>query len=159
MLNYLTNMLGSITKKVEYNRIFDEAKSLFDAKEYKKALPLMKEAAEMGSPFALAHLGVMFMKGLGVPCDWEKAAELLEMTINLENYRGTEFQISHLKSNIGMIHAIGGYGLKRDLEKAKEYLKAAADDGDEKSAEFLTLVIGKKGIFGQKERPKPEIRW
>ena len=113
ILNTLTRLTGTLMNKVQAGQMFDQALALFQAQEYKAALPLMKEAAEKGSPFAMAHLGVMAMKGLGMPCDWKKAAELMGMTIRLENYQGTHFSTTMLKSNIGMIHAIGGYGLKQ----------------------------------------------
>lgn len=159
ILNTLSSLTGALVNKVQAGQIFDQALAHFQAKEYKAALPLMKEAAEKGSPYAMAHLGIMAMKGQGMPCDWKKAAELMEMTIRLENYQGTHFSTTTLKSNIGMIYAIGGYGLKRDFGKAKAFLQEAIDEGDGRSVDFLKLVMARKGIFGQKEKAKPDIKW
>lgn len=159
ILNSLTRLTGGLLNKVQAGRLFDEALAYFQAKEYKASLPLMKEAAEKGSPFAMAHLGMMAMKGLGMPCDWKMAVELMEMTIKLEDYQGTYYSTTSLKSSIGMVYAIGGYGLKRDLEKAKAYLQEAANEGDDKSAGFLKLVVARKGVFGQKEKARPDIKW
>lgn len=159
ILNTLTNLTGALVNKVQAGQVFGEALALFQAQEYKAALPLMKEAAEKGSPFALAHLGIMAMKGLGMSCDWKKSVELMEMTIQLENYQGTYYSVTSLKSSIGMLYAIGGYGLKRDLVKGKAYLQEAANEGDARSADFLKLVVAKKGPFGQKEVARPQIQW
>jgi TPR repeat protein len=159
ILNVLSKLTGDTLNKIQRGQIFDQARAHFDAKEYMAAFPLMKEAAEKGSPFAMAHLGIMCMKGLGVANDWVKAAHLFEMTIQLENYQGTYFSGTMLKSNLGLIYGIGGYGLKRDLQKARQYLQEAVDEGDERSADALKLVVEKKGIFGQKEKPRPDIQW
>jgi tetratricopeptide (TPR) repeat protein len=158
-LQTLTQYIGAAAGKVESRRLFDEAKALFDAGEFKQALPVMKEAAEKGSPFAMAHLAVMCLKGLGADCNWKRAAELYEMTLKLENYQGIYFTSTAIKSHLGLIYGIGGYGLKRDTEKAKAYLKEAADEGDARAGDTLKLVTQRKGVFGQKERAKPEIKW
>lgn len=150
---------AAVLNKVKSSQLFDEAKALYDAGNFKAALPLMKESAEKGSSNAMAHLGIMFMKGQGVPADWAMASELLKMTIEVENYQGTYFTGTMIKSNLGLIYGIGGYGLRRDLHQARHYLQEAVDEGDQRSEEVLKMVINKKGVFGQKEQPRPEIRW
>lgn len=155
----LLGFLSASIDKIKAGQLFDEAKALFDAKDYKAALPLMKEAAEKGSPHAMAHIGIMYLKGLGVPCDWKRAAEVLEMAIAVEKYQGTYFSGALIKSNLGMIHGIGGYNLKRDLARAAQYLREASAEGDEQSTELLKAVEERKGVFGQKEKAKPDIRW
>lgn len=159
ILKALTQISGAVLNKVQSGQLFDEAKARYDASDYKAALPLMKESAEKGSPNAMAHLGIMFMKGLGVPSDWKMAAQLLEMTIQLENYQGTYFTGTMIKSNLGLIYGIGGFGLKRDLQKARQYLQEAVNEGDERSMDALKMVIEKKGVFGMKEKARPDIRW
>lgn len=155
----LSSLLSSSIKKVQAGQIFDEAKALYDAQDYKQAFPLMKKAAEFGSPFAMAHLGVMCLQGLGTPCDWKKAAELFEMTLKLESYQGTFFTTTMIKSNLGLIYGVGGYGLGRDFDTARQYLQEAADEGDAGSADALQMILSRKGVFGQKEKAKPEIKW
>jgi Flp pilus assembly protein TadD len=159
VLNALTQISSAILNKVQSGQLFDQAKALYDAGDFKAALPLMKESAEKGSPNAMAHLGIMLMKGQGVAADWAMAAKLLKMTIEVENYQGTYFTGPMIKSNLGLIYGIGGYGLKRNLEQARQYLQEAVDEGDLRSEEALRMVIEKRGVFGQKERAKPEIRW
>jgi hypothetical protein len=119
----------------------------------------MKESAEKGNPHAMVHLGIMCLKGQGVPTDWAKAAQLFVMTLQLQDYQGKEFSRGTLKSNLGLIYGIGGYGLKRDREKAIDHLREAVEDGEESSVEILKMVVGKKGAFGQKETAKPAIKW
>lgn len=119
----------------------------------------MKEAAEKGSPHAMAHLGVMLLKGEGVMADWVKAAELFRMTLKLQDYQGAHFSRAELNTNLGLIYAIGGYGLKRDQQVAKQHLQQAVEEGDDKASEVLKMVVAKKGVFGKKETAKPEIKW
>lgn len=159
MLNALTQIGSAILNKVQSGQLFDQAKALYDSGDFKAALPLMKESAEKGSPNAMAHLGIMFMKGQGVATDWAMAAKLLKMTIEVENYQGTYFTGPMIKSNLGLLYGIGGYGLQRNTQMARQFLREAVDEGDERSAEVLKMIDGKKGVFGQKERAKPEIRW
>lgn len=159
ILKSLTQMSSAVLAKVKCGQLFEQAKSLYDAGEYNAALPVMKQSAELGSAHAMAHLGVMFMKGLGTRCDWKMAAELLEMTIKIEDYQGTYFNVALINSNLGLIHGIGGYGLRRDLTIARKFLEDAVRHGDEKSAVALQMVIGRKGPFGKKETARPEIQW
>ena len=45
---------------------YDEALALYEVKEYSKAFPLMKEAAELGGLPAMSILGSMYLLGRGV---------------------------------------------------------------------------------------------
>lgn len=159
ILENLTRLSNNLLSKLQADKLFDEAKALYEAREYRNALALMKESAEKGNPHAMAHLGVMCLKGQGTPTDWVKAAELFNMTLKLQDYQGIEFSRAVLKSNLGLIYGLGGYGLKRDREKAIATLREAVNEGDTRSAEALKMVIGKKGAFGQKEQAKPDIKW
>lgn len=159
ILRMVSNFSSAVLNKVQSGQLFDQAKALYDAGNFKDALPLMKESAEKGSPNAMAHLGIMFMKGQGVAADWAMAVKLLEMTIQVESYQGTYFTGPMIKSNLGLLYGIGGHGLKRNTQKANQYLREAIDEGDEKSSEILRMIEEKKGVFGQKETAKPTIRW
>jgi TPR repeat protein len=155
MLNVLKSLLNTYSvaaNLVQANQLFDEARALYDAREYKSALPIMKAAAEKGSAHAASHLGIMYMKGFGVAPDWKEAADYLELAII--------GKVPLAKSGLGMITAIGGHGLKRDIKKAVALLEESVQEtGDGKDAEMLDMIQRKQGIFGQKEQARPKIKW
>lgn len=53
--------------------IMDEARNLYLAHEYERALPLMRQQAELGNPQAQYTLGYMYYHGEGVPEDMDEA--------------------------------------------------------------------------------------
>ena len=159
MLNLLTSFISTSLNKIKRDQLFAEAKSFYDAGEFKKALPSMQEAAEMGSPDAVVYLGVMCMKGTGIATDWSKAAELFDMAIKVYKYQGSEFSTALINSNLGLMYGVGGYGLKRDFDKARQYLQQAIQQGEEKSTQILQMIDTKKGAFGKKPVARPDIRW
>ena len=57
------------------DKIYDEAKALYDAKDYKAALPKLKVAAEKGHKKAQYRLGRCYDKGHGVAEDNKVAFE------------------------------------------------------------------------------------
>ena len=92
------------------------------------------------------------MKGLGVAPDWQIAARHLELAV--------EGSVPLAKGSLGMICAIGGYGLKRDIPRATALLEEAVQEsGDHKDAEMLAMIRNKQGIFGLKEQARPKIQW
>lgn len=155
MLNVLKSLLdtyGAVANKIQAGQLFDEAKALFDAKEYKAALSMMKEASDMGSPYAACYVGIMHMKGLGVAQDWKVAAAYLEL--------GIEGDVPLAKSNLGLIYGIGGYGLRRDIKQATLLLEqSVSETGDAQDAQALEMIKKKQGPFGVKEQARPKIQW
>lgn len=155
MLDFLQNLINTtalLSAKVRSAQLLDEAQALADAKEYKGAVACLQEAADLGSIQAAARLATCYLKGQGIAPDWKKATELFE---KIPKGSGLDFLV-----NLGMIYAIGGYGLKRNIQAAKEYLRRAIDeDGDEKAGEMLAMIGKRQGIFGQKEVAKPKIPW
>jgi uncharacterized protein len=152
VLKSILNTYSVAVNLVQAGQLFDEGQALFDAKEYKNALPKMLAAAEKGSAHAACHLGIMYMKGLGVAPDWKEAADYLELAII--------GAVPLAKSSLGMIYAIGGYGLRRNIDKAVALLEESLNETDDaKDAEMLAMIRRKQGIFGQKEQARPRIEW
>jgi len=155
----LSSLMGAAINKAQSYNIADEAIALYNAKNYEAALPLMKEAAEKGNPNAMSYLALMFMQGRGVDCDWKMAAKLYEMTLELKEWEGFDRTVPAHLGNLGMIYGIGGYGLRRDLEKAQLYLQGAVDTGDQTYGVPLQQVKKRTGVFGQKEIARPKLNW
>ena len=66
----LVLLLGNNGKK-----IYEEAKPLYDAKNYTEAFPLMYKAAEKGHSRSQFYVGKMYDNGWGVELDYSKAKE------------------------------------------------------------------------------------
>jgi uncharacterized protein len=109
------------------------------AGEYKKALPLLIEAAELGDDQAMSLLGSMYLLGQGTPENGREALRWLEKSHEL----GYEPSISVL----GMAYVTGKAGIKIDLDKARALLTYAAERGDEKSARMLGMIERGEGMF------------
>jgi TPR repeat protein len=155
MLKFIGNLINlnvMLTGKARAFIAYDEAEAFCRAKDFKQALPLMIEASDLGNAHATVQAAMMFLKGQGATCDWHRASEYLALAIA----RG----VPDVHLILGMVFGIGGYGLKRNPEKAKFHLaQAAAVDADLDAVQMLTMLRKKQGVFSGKERPNPAIPW
>ena len=118
---------------------YDEALALYEVKEYSKAFPVMKEAAELGSLPAMSILGSMYLLGRGVPENGAEAERWLKQAVE----GGYEGAISIL----GMAYATGSAGVQTDIPLARQLLTQAAEKGDEQSARMLAMMDKGEGMF------------
>ncbi len=155
MLNFLKNLINLnsvLASKIQADRLFAEATAFSDAGEHRRAFVLMKQAADLGHQHAIPQLGIMFLKGTGTDCDWVQASNYLEQSSTVGDYKVQFF--------LGMIHGIGGWGVKRDIVRAEKHLIAARDLDGDPDAELLLLKLRKKQApFGGKANPHPKISW
>lgn len=57
MLSFIKSVMGLnaiLAAKINADRLYDEADALMTAGEYKSALPLMKQASDVGNKYALS---------------------------------------------------------------------------------------------------------
>ena len=142
MLKFISNLINlnaALAQKARSLMAYDEALALHKAKEYRQALPLMMEAAELGNSEAMSLLGSMYLMGQGVNEDGSQAVTWLQRSIE----GGFEGAISVL----GMAYATGKAGAKIDLTKAREMLTYCAEKGDEQSTRMLAMMDSGEGIF------------
>jgi TPR repeat protein len=155
MLNWLRNLWQlnfSLAGKIRADRLYAEAKALMDAGEFKSAFPLMRQASDAGNKFAPVHAATMSLKGKGTEPNWSEAVKYLELAI-----AQGEGQV-HIV--LGMVHGIGGYGVKRDQKMAEYHLTQSIDiDSDPAGEQMLTMLRKRQGVFGGKEIPRPKIPW
>lgn len=155
MLNFIKNLMGLnmiLAGKIQADRLFDEADALMNAKEFKGALPLMKQASDAGNKFAPVHVAMMLLKGQGTSPNWSEAATYLELAISRGN--------PNVHITLGMVHGIGGYGLKRDLKMAEYHMTQSIEaDSDPAGEQMLAMLRKQQGVFGGKENPRPKIPW
>ena len=130
------------------DEIYQEAKALYDAKNYKAALPKLKIAAEKGHKKAQYRLGRCYDKGHGVKEDNKVAFEWYQKSA-AQNYAKGQYALGkcYLK----------GKGTTADQAKAKQWLtkavknpkggakvkekiKAEAKDGDKDAKNIQKLL-------------------
>ena len=98
------------------DKIYDEAKALYDAKDYKAALPKLKVAAEKGHKKAQYRLGRCYDKGHGVAEDNKVAFEWSQKSA-AQGYAKGQYALGKCYMK--------GKGTTADQEKAKLWLKKA----------------------------------
>ncbi|MDR2592933.1 MAG: sel1 repeat family protein [Chitinispirillales bacterium] len=114
-------------------RLFDEARKYIIERDWVKAAPLLKEAAERGHAQAQALLAELYEDGKGVPQNeyiafrWYKRAAEQGHTL-AQNSVGTLFY--------------NGVGVKKNKRKAHYWFSRAAEKGDELALRNLQLDFG-----------------
>jgi len=155
MLSLIKNLMGLnvlLAGKIQADRLYGEAEALMAAGEFKSALPIMKQASDVGNKYAPVHVAMMLLKGQGTPPSWSEAVKYLELAIARGN--------PNVHITLGMIHGIGGYGLKRDQKNAEYHLsQCITADNDPAGEQMLAMLIKHQGVFGGKENPRPKIPW
>lgn len=155
MLSFIKSLMGLNTilaAKIKADRLYDEADALMTAGEFKSALPLMRQAAEAGNKHAPVHVAMMLLRGQGTTPSWSEAAKYLEVAIARGN--------PNVHITLGMIHGIGGYGLRRDQKSAEYHLtQCITADNDPAGEQMLEMLKKHQGVFGGKEIPRPKIPW
>lgn len=147
MLKLISNLLSlnvALGNKLRSVTVFDEAMAFHGKDDFKQALPLMIEAAELGNPEAMSLLGTMYLFGQGTKENGRLAEQCLQRSIDA----GFEGSISVL----GMAYATGAAGIKVDIPKAREMLTYAAAKGDEQSARMLGMMDRGEGMFKNLKR-------
>lgn len=142
VLKFLHNLFtlnGHLANKVKGQQVYDEALALHGAKEYKKAAPLMRDAAELGNMHAMSVYGSMLLLGQGMKENGKEAEVWLK--------RAMELGEKNAGSVLGMGYATGKAGITRDLEKGRALLTEAAAAGDTQSARMLEMMDKKQGMF------------
>lgn len=147
MLKFIQNLInlnGALARKIRAMQAYDEGLALHGAEEYAKALPLIKEAAELGHDSAMTLYGTMLLLGQGVKEDGEQAEIWLKQAVDA----GHEGAISVL----GMAYATGKAGCRRDVELGRKLLMRSAEGGDKQSRRMLEMMDKGEGIFHHHKR-------
>lgn len=121
LFTFYLSLLTSNAQNVE--KVYEEAKALYEAKNYTAAQPKLKTAAEKGKKGAMYRLARCYDKGHGVT---ENNAEAVKW------YTKAASQ-GHAKSQyqLGKAYLLGKKGLAADQKKAKSLLtKAIKNDKD-----------------------------
>jgi len=142
MLKFIQSLMDLnvvLLAKAKSATIYDEALALYVAKDYTSALPLMKEAAALGSLPAMSMLGTMYLMGRGTAENGVDAERWLKKAVD----GGFEGAISVL----GMAYATGSAGIEVNTSLARQLLTQAAEKGESQSARMLEMMDKGEGMF------------
>lgn len=93
----------------------------FSRKDYAKALPLLRKAADQGNALAQNILAFMYGNGQGVPQDDSEAVKWFRKAAEQGNADG--------QYNLGVMYK-NGQGVPQDYSEAVKWYRKAADQGD-----------------------------
>ena len=113
---------------------FHIANKYIKQKDYKKAFPWLKKAAEKGEELLSMYLlGLMYANGEGVQVDYNKAIYWLKQAANNKNSFTDDSQYM-----LGIV-----YLRKMDSQKGWYWIKKAAENGNKNAKETLKLLLKK----------------
>lgn len=132
--------------QVEQN--YKKGEELFDKKEFKKAFPILMDAANQGHPGAQFLIGKMFMLGSGVTLDYTEAMKWYR--------KAADSDYANAYNNIGVMYA-EGWGVPQDAAEAMKWYIKAADKG----IAIALSNIGKMYIRGEgvEKDCREAIKW
>ena len=122
----------------------EQSKTYIESQEFDKAIPLIKQAAELGNAEAQYNLGYCYQAGIGVVKDQSKAIEWYSESAN-QGFNDGLYQMMMAYSN--------GNGVEQDAQKAFSYALKCAQNGD---GTCMFNVIGsyKEGMGVEKDLEK-----
>jgi len=145
-IQQLIDLNSTLLAKARSATKYDEALALYEVKEYSRAFPLMKEAAELRSLPAMSILGSMYLLGRGARKNGVEAERWLKQAME----SGFDGAISVL----GMAYATGSAGIRTDIPLARQLLTQAAGKGDQQSARMLEMMDKGEGMFRRLKKAK-----
>lgn len=126
------NALGGAAKQVRAVQAYDQGIALHSARAYRKALPLIREAAEAHHLDAMAILGAMLLLGQGCREDGKEAVQWLAQAAESDHLGAVGL--------LGMAYVTGKAGAPIDMLRGRALLESAAERGDEQSRKMLLMI-------------------
>lgn len=131
------------TSQADVHPAFAEVENLVKANNYTAAYQLLSKLADEGNAQAIYNLGYLTQTGQGTTQDVKKAIQLYQQAAR-KNYPVASYVL-------GKNYAEGSLGLKKDMNKAKEYLeKASQQKFDEATIELATILLTESNIESHK---------
>lgn len=100
-----------------------QAKGLIELQKFDEAVPILKQAAELGSAESQYNLGYCYQVGIGIERNNEKALEWFSKSAE-QGYNDALYQLM-------MAYGSGNNGVGQDFNKAFSYALRCAKNGDE----------------------------
>ncbi len=106
--------------------------------DYERSRQMAVKAMERNYPPAFAQLGTLYMKGLGVPVDFDRALELFRLSDAMDNPAAP--------LRIGQLYA-AGWGVEQDYAEALRWFQRSADLGNSyATTRIARLYLEGKGV-------------
>jgi TPR repeat protein len=124
---------ASVSSGITAGDMVNEAKKYYKAKQYDRALPLFRSAAEAANAEAAGFLGLMYDHGLGgLPKDDAQAVSLYRKAADAGDTQGMAY--------LGIMFRDGRGGLTQDYFQAVSWIRKAAEAGDATGMRFLAFM-------------------
>lgn len=148
MLMLLTCCIGAGAQSTD--KLYDEGKALYDAKDYKAAVPKLRAAANKGHKKAQYRLGRCYDKGHGVQ-ESDSLAFVWYMKAARQGHAKSQYQVGKSYKN--------GEGVKEDRKLAVEWFAKAAkqENGDAQLALGKAYMKG-KGVVKDEAKAKTWLK-
>ena len=148
MKKYLLPLFLFLSFSTAFAASFEEGREAYLAKDYAKALSILKPMAEKGHAKAQVTLGIMYDFGHGVEKDPAIAVDWYEKAAAQGN--------SAVQHDLGVKY-FKGQGIPQDYDKAAAWWRMAADNGVAESQYNLGLMYA-RGLGFDKDSPKA-VNW
>ena len=112
---------------------FAQVEAFLKANDYAAAYTRLSEMAKQNNPQAIYNLGYLTLHGQGTAKDEKKAIQLFQQASNL-GYGAASYVLSQYYSS-------GAFGLKADMNKAKDYLSKASKQNYDDATAQLAFVL------------------
>ena len=103
-------------------KLYNEAQSAYESKDYKTALEKYRKSADLGYVKAMCKIALMYRKGKGTSKDSKEAVNWYIKAIELGD--------TTAMVELGHIYRNGSKTIQQDFYKAAKYFKQAAEAGD-----------------------------
>ena len=146
MTMMVTLMLCMAASAQNADKLYEQGKALYDAKNYTAAVPKLQAAAEKGHKKAQYRLGLCYDKGKGVEENDQKAVSWYAKSA-AQDYAKALYQLGKCYKN--------GEGVAKDRKKAVElFTKAARQDNADAEYALGKCYLKGKGIAADQKKAK-----
>ena len=130
-------------------RLMRQAEELYEKRDFAASTECLRQAAELGNPWAQVNYGERLRDGIGTERNLTEAAAWFRKAADQDN--------SYALYLLGNCYA-NGEGVDRDQEAAGEYYRKAAERGDP----WAQVRYGerlKNGVFGVEKNVDEAVQW
>lgn len=143
--------LISITASAQNaDKLYEQGKKFYDAKNYSSAFPMLKSAAEKGHKKAQYRLGRCYEKGNGTEENDQLAAQWYEKAAK-QGYAKAQYQLGKCYKD--------GEGVPKDKKKAFElFMKAAQQEYGDAEYQVGKCYMKGKGVAADQAQAKKWLK-
>jgi TPR repeat protein len=151
-LNHKQFTKSELLNIIDCNGLFSStldvlAATFMKEENYEKAIYWYQRKMDLGFRDAYCNLGEMYIKGIGISKNYEKAREMFEKADMDDDHFGDGYSGSlrdRAKAYLGVIYR-DGLGVESDVMKAKTLLMASASKNDAKGMYELAMLLEREG--------------